>query len=54
MSSIHFARLMQPLRSDVVDFRAILFGQMQFRLAHDYTSKPIEWAIGELYSCFVI
>ena|GEM_PF-2859264 len=53
MSSIYFARLMQPLRSDVVDRRAILFGQMQFRLTHDYASKSIAWATGDVYSCFV-
>ena len=39
MSPIDLSRLMQPFAANLVHERSIRIGQMQFRLAHDNTSK---------------
>src|SRR5882724_4554664 len=38
MSPIDLSRLMQPFAANLVHDRAVLVGQVQFRLAHDDTS----------------
>lgn len=52
MRPIDLSLLMQAFAADLVHDRAVLLGQVQFRLAHDNTSMPRSAMVG-VYSCSV-